>query len=91
MTQGSGLAGLEAAGGTWLAAAAGPAVTFCGTCSPTLLPLQLGADLPGAFCSLGQGPGQAFSKMFPPLGCRQGFPREVGGFVTLLLPHSWGC
>ncbi|XP_075578671.1 uncharacterized protein LOC142595112 [Pelecanus crispus] len=38
--------------------------------------LQLGADLPGAFSSLGPGPGRAFGKMFSPLGCRRGFPRE---------------
>ena len=81
----------SAAGGTWPAAVPEPAVTSCGTCSPTPLPLQLGADLPGPFSSLGPGPGRAFGKMFSPLGCRRGFPREVGGFVTFLLPRSWGC
>ncbi|KAM6311210.1 uncharacterized protein O3Q21_011139 [Podargus strigoides] len=37
-----------------------------------------GADLPGAFSSLGPGPGVAFGKMFSPVGCRRGFPREPG-------------
>ncbi|KAM6191883.1 uncharacterized protein WM294_012231 [Sarcoramphus papa] len=68
----------SAAGGTWPAAVPEPAVTSCGTCSPTPLPLQLGADLPGPFSSLGPGPGRAFGKMFSPLGCRRGFPREPG-------------
>ncbi|KAM6114458.1 uncharacterized protein FYN12_012008 [Phoenicopterus ruber ruber] len=40
--------------------------------------LRLGAHFPGAFSSLGPGPGRAFGKMFSPVGCRRGFPREPG-------------
>lgn len=29
--------------------------------------------------------------MFLPMGCRRGFPRQVGGFVTPLLQCSSGC
>lgn len=56
-----------------------------GTCSPSPLPLQLGADLPGA-SSPGLGHQPAFGNMFPPPGGRRGFPREVGGFAAPLLP-----
>ncbi|XP_019325870.1 PREDICTED: proline-rich protein 2-like [Aptenodytes forsteri] len=46
--------------------------------------MSLGADLPGAFSSLGPGPGQAFGEMFSPLGCRRSFPRESGRWA----PHD---
>jgi len=46
---------------------------------------------PGAFSSLGPGPGRASGAMFLPLGCRRGFPRKVGGFAILVLLRSRGC
>ncbi|XP_075299155.1 uncharacterized protein LOC142364150 isoform X3 [Opisthocomus hoazin] len=46
---------------------------------------------PGAFSSLGPGPGRASGAMFLPLGCRRGFPRKPGPWPAgPLPPHAHG-